>query len=99
MEAGILRDMDAEFVEFLDKKFNVVNQKLDRLTSGWVILDEKVGKLDERLSRLEEAVEHLTRSIDRMLKMWEDLNVEQKSIIADLNRIKAVLKEKLGVTL
>jgi predicted nuclease with TOPRIM domain len=91
--------MDAEFVGFLDKKFNEVNQKLDRLTAGWVILDEKVDKLDERVGRLEEAVEHLTRSIDRMLKMWEDLNVEQKSIIADLNRIKAVLKEKLGVTL
>jgi len=88
--------MDAEFVDFLDKKFQKVSQEIEGVRLD---LKEDLRTLSDRVSHLEEAVEHLTTSIDRMLKMWEDLHIEQKAIIADLRRIKAVLKEKLGVEL
>lgn len=83
--------MDAEFVEFLDKKFGGLEKRLMYELRG---VEERLG---ERITSLEAAVERLTTSIDRLTKLYEDVFTEQKAIIADIDRIKAVLKEKLGV--
>lgn len=110
----MLRVMDADFVEFLDKKFGKVGERFDQVDEKLGTLDRRVEdvqksllyemreleeRLGDRITRLEEAVGGLTNSIDRLLKLYEDVRVEQAAIIADLNRIKAVLKEKLGVEL
>jgi len=97
--------MDAEFVEFLDKKFQRVEKQIEGVRTDLegkiqqVHLDLKgdIGVLDRRLSRLEESVERLAHSIERMLRMWEELATEQKTILADITRIKAIIKEKLGI--
>lgn len=83
--------MDAEFVEFLDKKFGGLEKRLMYEIRG---IEERLG---ERITSLEAAVERLATSIDRLTKLYEDVFTEQKAIIADIDRIKTVLKEKLGV--
>lgn len=88
--------MDAEIVAFLDKKFQTVENTIE---GARLDLKEDIRRLGERVSRLEVAIERLATSIDRMTKMYEGLWQEQKFIIADIRRIKTVLKEKLGVDL
>lgn len=83
--------MDAEFVEFLDKKFQNLEQTLKEEIHG------AEARLGERITRLENAVELLTRSVDRIVKLYENVVTEQRTIVADLARIKVVLREKLGV--
>lgn len=55
----MLGRMDAEFVEFLDKKFQGLQKSLVYEIQR---VEERLG---ERITRLEEAVENLTNSIDR----------------------------------
>lgn len=82
--------MDAEFVEFLDKKFQRVELRFDRV-------ENQITDLREEVRELRKAVTTLTNEVDRFVHMHEEIRVEQAAIIADLNRIKEVLKEKLGV--
>jgi len=126
--------MDAEFIDFLDKKFNRLEAKIDGvetsltkridgveaslnnkidgvesslnkkidgvqvdLNSKFVSLKEDIAAINQRLTRIEQAVENLTNSVDRIILMYEELKTEQKMIIADIDRIKVVLREKLGV--
>lgn len=85
--------MDAEFVDFLDKKF----QTLERTLRAEI--QHTHADLGKQISELRESVNTLATAVDRFIHMHEKLEKEQTSIIADLNRIKAVLKEKLGVEL
>ena len=137
--------MDAEFIDFLDKKFNRLEAKIDGvetslnkkidgvqmslnekidgvetslnkkidgvqaslnkkidgvqidLNTKFFSLKEDISAINQRLTRIEVAVENLTNSVDRIIDMYEESKIEQKMIIADINRIKVVLREKLGV--
>jgi len=126
--------MDAEFIDFLDKKFNRLEAKIDGvetslnkkidgvqtslnekidgvetslnkkidgvqidLNTKFFSLKEDISAINQRLTRIEEAVENLTNSVDRIINMYEESKTEQKMIIADIDRIKVVLREKLGV--
>jgi archaellum component FlaC len=93
--------MDAEFIDFLDKKFNRLEAKVDGvqadLNTKFYLLREDISALNERVARIETAMENLTNSVDRIIHMYDELKTEQRMIIADIDRIKVVLHEKLGV--
>lgn len=92
--------MDAEFIAFLDKKFQKVSQEIQGVRSGLTV-DIKAfrDEFDERVGHMEQSLESLTRSVDRFVKLHEELKTEQVSLRADIDRIKSVIKEKLGVQL
>lgn len=91
---GMLGRMDADFVEFLDKKFQGVSQEIRGLRAD---MEHEFADVRQEIRELRESVNALANAVDKFIRMHEKLEVEQAAIIADLNRIKAVLKEKLGV--
>ena len=57
--------------------------------------------MDKRLEQMEkrfnEKIDRLTTTLDKFLKRMTDMEEEFTSMKNDVNRIKAVLREKLGV--
>jgi chromosome segregation ATPase len=95
--------MDAEFVEFLDQKFQKLEKNLraDIQSVRTDLSGQKAEiqsiKLD--LAQLQKSLNILTNSVDRFVKLHEQVVAEQAALRSDIDRIKVVLKEKLGVQL
>jgi len=90
------------------EKSNIEVKKIEKLLSQQtsVILsavDEKIGKLEKRISRLEIKVDQrfdqLISTLDKFLKRLTDMEDEMEIIKLDINRLKKVIREKLGVDL
>ncbi|KPJ55043.1 hypothetical protein AMJ47_02000 [Parcubacteria bacterium DG_72] len=64
-----------------------------------VILNAVDQKLNKTEISVNKKISKLTTSIDKFLKKTTDLDDEIALMKADLKRVKAVLKEKLGVAL
>jgi len=56
----------------------------------------RLEKMEERFAK---RLDELTKTLDRFLKRLSDIEEEFIFMKADLNRVKAVLREKLGVVL
>lgn len=64
-----------------------------------VILNAVDEKLHKTEIRVNQKIGELTNSIDKFLKKSTDLENEFTLMKADIRRVKAVLREKLGVAL
>ncbi len=66
-------------------------------------VDEKILKLDKKIEALDlkfsQKFDKLTTTLDRFLKRMTDMEDEFTMMKNDLNRVKKVIKEKLGVEL
>ena len=62
-------------------------------------VDQRFRPINRRLSRLEQQYERLLRTLDKFLKRVTDMEDEFEFMKADLNRVKAVIREELGVSL
>jgi len=62
-------------------------------------VDDRFRTVNKRLSRLEQQYERLLRTLDSFLKRVTDMEEEFTFMKEDLKRVKAILREKLGVTL
>ncbi len=85
-------------------KINDIKKLLNEQTS--VILsavDEKISTLDKRIGKLEIKVEQrfdqLITTLDKFLKRLTDIEDEFTIMKSDINRLKKVIQEKLGVDL
>ncbi len=56
----------------------------------------RLEKMEERFAK---RLDELTKTLDKFLKRLSDIEEEFIFMKADLNRVKAVLREKLGVVL
>jgi hypothetical protein len=56
----------------------------------------RLEKMEERFAK---RIDELTKTLDKFLKRVSDIEEEFTFMKADLNRVKAVLREKLGVVL
>jgi len=59
-------------------------------------VDEKLKKSEERINR---KIEKLTTTLDGFLKRISDTEEEFEMMKLDINRMKKVIKEKLGIDL
>ena len=78
-------------------KLKEIKKLLDQQTT--VILtavDEKISKMEIRFSN---KIDRLIDTIDKFLKRLTDVETEFDVIKADINRMKKVIREKLGVEL
>lgn len=91
--------MEREFVAFLDKKFRKQDQRFRETTARLVNLQADMKEVKADIRELRTSLNTLTKSVDRFVKLHENVTTEQKAIRADIDRIKLVLKEKLGVQL
>jgi restriction endonuclease S subunit len=85
-------------------KLKNIEKLLDEQTK--VILsavDEKISKLERRIARLEIKVDkrfdQLVTTLDKFLKRLTDIEDEFAIIKLEINRLKKVIREKLGVDL
>ena len=66
-------------------------------------VDEKLAKQDRKMEQMEDRfskkLDKLTTTLDKFLKRMTDMEDEFEIMKHDLNRVKTVLKEKLGVDL
>lgn len=72
---------------------NLLLEQTDVILSA---VDEKLAKSEARVNA---KIEKLINTIDKFLKRLTDTETEFEMIKADLNRIKKVIREKLGVAL
>ena len=101
----IMASMDAEFIDFLDKKFQKLSDEIQGVRTELKAdtqnlkaeIKFELNEIKGRLTRIEESLDILTNTVDGFVKILEDVQTEQKMIVADIFRIKQVIKEKLGV--
>jgi hypothetical protein len=59
-------------------------------------VDERLGKMEIRINK---KIDKLTDTLDNFLKRLTDMETEFDMMKADLNRVKKIIREKLGVEL
>jgi HAMP domain-containing protein len=59
-------------------------------------VDERLGKMEIRINQ---KIDRLTTTLDKFLKKLTDIEDEFEIMKADINRMKKVIREKLGVEL
>jgi hypothetical protein len=95
----ILHAVDAR-LSAQDKKFearfNVIDRRFDSIDRHFDAVDKRFDKLEQRFL---EKLNSLTNTLDHFLKRLTDTEEEFVFMKHDVNRIKAVLREKLGVSL
>jgi len=79
----------------------LTTKEIERLLNQQTVVildavDEKLKKMELRISQ---KIDKLTTTIDKFLKRLTDLEEEFSLMKAELKRVKAILKEKLGLNL
>lgn len=83
--------------KLLNQQTDVILSAVDvRLVNLEVRIDKKLEAMEERWNR---KFDKLTNTLDKFLKRMTDMEDEFTIMRNDLNRVKKVLKEKLGVEL
>lgn len=80
---------------------NLTSREIEKLLSQqtMVILGAVDQKLNKMETRINQKIDKLTTTLDRFLKRLVDLEDEFEIMKLDLNRMKRIIREKLGVEL
>jgi hypothetical protein len=93
LQAVTKREIEQLLADQASMILNAVGEKLSAQERRFNI---RLEKMEERFAtRLDE----LTKTLDKFLKRLSDIEEEFTFMKADLNRVKAILREKLGVVL
>jgi hypothetical protein len=108
----LLTDQTSVILQAVDEKLSAHDQKID---SRFAALDQHLEErlvaqdirilaaVDRRLEKMEEhfakSLDDLTKTLDKFLKRLTDIEEEFIFMKEDLKRVKAVIREKLGVSL
>jgi hypothetical protein len=79
-----------------DQASMILNAVGERLSAQEKRSNIRLEKMEERFAK---RLDELTKTLDKFLKRLSDIEEEFIFMKADLNRVKAVLREKLGVVL
>jgi len=93
--------------KLLDKQTTVilsaVDEKIGTLEKRIASLEKRIVSLEKRIARLEIKVDQrfdqLITTLDKFLKRLTNIEDELEIMKLDINRLKKVIKEKLGVDL
>ncbi len=79
-----------------DQASMILNAVYEKLSAQERRFNTRLEKMEERSAK---RLDELTKTLDKFLKRVSDIEEEFIFMKADLNRVKAVLREKLGVVL
>jgi hypothetical protein len=79
-----------------DQAALILNAVGEKLSSQERRFNVRLEKMEEHFAK---SLDELTKTLDKFLKRVTDIEEEFTFMKADLNRVKAVLREKLGVVL
>jgi hypothetical protein len=77
-----------------DQASMILNAVYEKLSAQERRFNIRLEKMEERSAK---RLDELTKTLDKFLKRLSDIEEEFIFMKADLNRVKAVLREKLGV--
>jgi hypothetical protein len=92
----LLKEQTAVILSAVDAKIEKVDGKIAIVDDRIMALDDRIGKFEMRFNK---KLDQLMTTLDRFLKRLTDSEDEFVILKKDVNQIKAVLKEKLGVNL
>lgn len=92
-----LKSVEKLLNEQTDVILSAVDEKLS--TTRIIMLSEVDKKLVRMEMRINQKIEKLTTTLDKFLKRLADLEDEFTMMKLDINRLKKVIREKLGVDL
>jgi hypothetical protein len=108
----MLTDQTSVILQAVDEKLSAQGRKIEsRFASLDRHLEERLvaqdirilAAVDKRLEKMEErfakSLDDLTKTLDKFLKRLTDIEEEFIFMKEDLKRVKAVIREKLGVSL
>ena len=107
-ESSILPQIEQLLLEQTSVILHAVDEKLiaqdKRLEEKFVAQEIRLlAAVDKRLQKMEErfakSLDELTKTLDKFLKRLSDIEEEFVFMKEDLKRVKAVLRDKLGVSL
>jgi len=79
-----------------DQASMILNAVDEKLSAQERRFNVRLEKMEERFAK---RLDELTKTLDKFLKRLSDIEEEFTFMKADLNRVKAVLREKLGFVL
>jgi hypothetical protein len=79
-----------------DQASMILNAVGEQLSAQEKRSNIRLEKMEQRFAK---RLDELTKTLDKFLKRVSDIEEEFTFMKADLNRVKAVLREKLGVVL
>ena len=85
----LLSDQANVILDAVDKRFDAVDKRFE-------YVDRQIKDLDLKFT---EKFNELTTTLDKFLKRMTDMEDEFAMMRQDINRVKKVIKEKLGVDL
>lgn len=102
--------MDGELTQYLDEKFNTVEQDIKEIKKdvAEIKLDVEVNKTNifvgfketkEELDQIKARINETYNAVDGFVKIVTKLEDEFIALKEDLRRVKLIIREKLGVDL
>src|SRR5439155_25485244 len=108
----LLTEQTSVILQAVDEKLSAQNKRIEegfaaqdkRMEERFIAQEIRIlAAVDKRLAKTEErfakSLDELTKTIDKFLKRLTDIEEEFTFMKEDLKRVKAVLREKLGVSL
>lgn len=94
---NLLADQSKVILDAVDERFTQQDKKMGIMEIRILAkMDKMILASEERINR---KIDKLTTTLDKFLKRMTDMEDEFTIMKHDLNRVKSVLKEKLGVDL
>jgi len=102
-----LEKQSSDILGIMDKRFEAMDKRFEAMDKRFEITDQKILRLEDTMDkRFEESeaksdqrFDRIMTNLDLILKRVTDTDDEVEFIKLDINRIKVVVKEKLGVNL
>jgi cysteine sulfinate desulfinase/cysteine desulfurase-like protein len=97
----LLTDQTSVILKAMEDGFESQDKRIEeRFTAQNIALAAAMDKrLEQMEKRFNEKLDRLTTTLDKFLKRMTDMKEEFTFMKNDVNRIKAVLREKLGVSI
>lgn len=90
----LLNQQTVVILNAVDGKINVLDKKIEVLDKRMNGIDIRLEKFEERLNK---KIDKLTTLIDKFVNLYTKQEQEFKIMKYEINKIKEIIKEKLGV--
>ncbi|MDO8555095.1 MAG: hypothetical protein Q7R75_00825 [bacterium] len=95
-----LGEYQSSIIEAVDDKFQKVEHRIDDFEHRMDIFEQMVEmrfqKVEAEIFGLRHEIRQLTTTLDNFLKRLTDHEIEFQILKAEMNKVKLILKEKLG---
>lgn len=88
-----LGEYQLSIIEAVDSKFQRVEHRMDIFEQ---MVEMRFQKVEAEIFGLRQEIRQLTTTLDNFLKRLTDHEIEFQILKAEMNKVKLVLKEKLG---